>query len=120
MSGVDRFDVAAAAAAINRENRREALASAERKNRARAEGARLAKLLKERDPRLVRVWGFGSAFEEGRPFHASSDIDLAIEGGDLLLALSMVGTSEFRVDVVDLTRQEDQFAKTVREKGTLL
>ena len=48
---------------------------------ARIEAERLAREIGGADPSVRKIWGFGSVFEEGRPFREDSDIDLASDGG---------------------------------------
>lgn len=47
--------------------------------RGRKEGRRLAKAQAQADPEDLRVIGFGSAYEAGRPRH-SSDFDIGVLG----------------------------------------
>jgi hypothetical protein len=114
------FDLEAAAARINTENRRENARTEERRQAARKEGERLASLLRKADPHIVKIWGFGSAFETGRPFRMDSDIDLALEGGDIVRLHSITLASPFKVDLVDITGREDGFARAVRSQGVQL
>ena len=64
--------------------------------------------------------GLHSAFEARHPFRMDSDIDLALEGGDILRLLSAAQDSAFKVDFVDISDSDDQFARWIRERGTLL
>jgi hypothetical protein len=114
------FDIEAAARRMNAENQKEDERAKLRRLEAREEAARLAGRLRARDPALRRVWGFGSVFEESRPFSMDSDIDLAIEGGDILQLVSETEVSRFKVDIIDITDSTDTFAVLVREHGTLL
>ena len=116
----EAFDLALAAARINAENRRESEKAAARRLEARKEGERLAALLRKADPHVVRIWGFGSVFEASRPFRMDSDIDLALEGGDIVALYSIVLDSPFKVDLVDITGQEDGFARAVQSFGMAL
>jgi len=114
------FDIEAAARRMNAENRKEDERARLRRLEAREEAARLVYRLRARDPALRRVWGFGSVFDESRPFSMDSDIDLAIEGGDILKLVSETEGSCFKVDLIDITDSTDAFAALVREHGTLL
>ena len=119
MSDSQSFDFASLVERINEQNREHVVLCAQRKERALAEAHRLAQLLKG-DISVTRVWGFGSTFEESRPYHEHSDIDLAIEGGDFYRAVSLVSASEFKVDLVDITNRDDFFAQSIRKLGKLL
>ncbi len=74
-----------------------------RREEARNEAQRLAHLLYEALPGLKAVYGFGSVFEPRRPFTERSDIDLAIEGGELIDAVKICLKSTFPVDVIDIS-----------------
>jgi len=76
--------------------------------------------MRKADPALTAVWGFGSTFEENRPYRIDSDIDLAIEGGDLLKLFKFCEDSRFTVDLIDISNADDDFAKIVRKFGTSL
>jgi hypothetical protein len=76
--------------------------------------------MRDSDPSITRIWGLGSTFEEFRPYRMDSDIDLAVEGGDILSLLSITEDSSFKVDLIDLTGRDDGFARLARERGTLL
>jgi len=91
-----------------------------RRLEAKEEAARIAALLKSQDPKITRIWGFGSVFENSRPFSANSDIDLALEGGDYFEAFKIIEKSTFKVDLIDITNQTDYFASLVREHGKAL
>jgi hypothetical protein len=120
MPGLENSDIESIAGRINEENRGEDERAAARRIAAQAEAARIAAALRSGDPAIRRVWGFGSVFEASRRFRMDSDIDLAIEGGDLYRAVSVVGNSSFKVDVIDITDSSDSFAQLVREQGTIL
>lgn len=86
--------------------------------RERAEiGLRLATLLAG-VPELRRVLLFGST-ATGRNYRGDSDIDLAIEGGDLLACMAAVERSTFAVDVVELERLPEGIRSRAREEGLL-
>lgn len=120
MSAISNFDVMAAARRINEGNRRDGERCAERREAARVEARRLAADLRTRDPSIRAIWGFGSAFEVSRPFTMDSDIDLALEGGDVLKLFSATEGSAFKVDLIDISDREDDFARGIRERGTAL
>ena len=114
------FDIAAASRRINNENREEDRLISARRAAAQDEGRRLSAAMREKDGAIERVWGFGSTFEDFRPYRMDSDIDLAIEGGDVLSLISITEASSFKVDLIDLTGREDDFARLLRERGTTL
>jgi hypothetical protein len=120
MSAFPDFDIEAAARRINEENRLEDTRTEARRLLAREEGRRLAGMLRGKDSSIRAIWGFGSAFEPSRPFRMDSDIDLAIEGGDLIKLLPIAEASSFKVDLIDLTGCGDEFARLVREHGESL
>ncbi|MDA8426809.1 MAG: nucleotidyltransferase domain-containing protein [Treponema sp.] len=101
-----------------RENAREAEAAARRLEEARIEAARLAAELAARGA-ARRVILFGSA-ARGRGFRADSDIDLAIEGGDILAAMGIVESSAFHVDIVDLESANEGMRARVEAEGVTL
>ncbi len=47
--------------------------------------------------------GFGSTWELWRGYRKSSDIDLAMDGGDLMAAMAIVEGSDIPVDVLELS-----------------
>jgi len=81
---------------------------------------RLARDLPQSDKNIVRIIGFGSLFEKNRNFTQNSDIDLAIEGGDILKLFGIVNEAPIKVDLVDITDKSDDFSRLVRERGILL
>jgi predicted nucleotidyltransferase len=111
-------DAASYAPRLNAMNRRHAEEMAKRRDKARTEAERIAALFHAQLHGLEAVWAFGSAFEESKPFTEISDIDLAIEGGNLIEAVKIAYSSPFKVDVVDITGCSDDFARMVRSYGT--
>jgi predicted nucleotidyltransferase len=114
------FDLKAVAKRINEENRKEDERAALRRSEAHVEARRIAELLRMKDPGIRTIWGFGSTFEDSRPYRLDSDIDLAIEGGDILKLFSITEDSRFKIDLIDITGRDDGFAKMLRENGTRL
>lgn len=114
------IDLQAAAERLNGLNRAADAAAAERKREAAAEGLRLARLIGGSDPGVEKVWGFGSVYEEGRPFTMDSDIDLAVEGGELFSLLRLAERSPFKVDLIDIGGRSDGFAALLRSRAVLL
>jgi hypothetical protein len=49
-----------------------------------------------------------------------SDIDIAVEGGDILKLVPITEASSFSVDLLDISGADDEFARLVRAHGTLL
>ncbi len=91
----------------------------ERRKEARAHAEVLVKMIAEQDTTVVRVWGFGSVFDERLPFRSSSDIDLAVEGGTIL-AWKLSQRSPWSVDWVELADQHESIVRAVKENGVLL
>lgn len=114
------FDFAAATRRVINENRREKEELDALRIKAREVGVELARELVSADPRIRQIWGFGSAFEDDRPFTRNSDIDLAIEGGNILRLFGIAENADFPVDLIDITAQADAFALLIRENGRLL
>ncbi len=50
----------------------------------------------------------------------TSDIDLAVEGGDVLALMSLVEDEEFAVDLVELTSCHGSMADFIRSQGVVL
>ena len=114
------FDIGAVARRFNEENRAEDAKAAARREAARVEARRLAAAMRAKDSGIRAIFGFGSTFEETRPYRMDSDIDLAIEGGDILRLLSVTEDSAFSVDLIDITGAEDEFAREIRARGMRL
>lgn len=87
---------------------------------AKAEAKRLSAAIKSRIPGVSIIWGFGSVFEKNRPFSKTSDIDLALEGGDFFAVYRIVEQSSFKVDLIDITGKNDRFASLIRKNGVNL
>jgi hypothetical protein len=113
-------DPSDAARRMRAENAREAEILKSRRERAREIGKDLARKLSEGYPEIGRVWGFGSVFETWRDYRMGSDIDLAVESGDVLALMRVTEDAEFPVDVVDLSDCEPSFADFIRSQGTIL
>lgn len=88
----------------------------ERREEAILEAERLAKAIVAADPEVRRVFLFGS-LAEGMPKNLNFDIDLAIDGGDLYLAMGITDDSPFKVDIVELESLPEHVRKRVLEKG---
>jgi len=66
------------------------------------------------------VRGFGSTWELWRSYRKNSDIDLAIEGGDVLAAMALVEESPIPVDVLDLSSCPAAMAQFILDRGVIL
>lgn len=102
------------------ENEREVELLSRRRLDAQKLGRALAKKILSVHPEIKRVWGIGSTFEEWRSYHATSDIDLAIESGDVLSLMPLVEREEMEVDLVDLSSCDASFADFIRQQGVIL
>ncbi|GAB6091501.1 nucleotidyltransferase domain-containing protein [Spirochaeta dissipatitropha] len=113
-------DPSIAAKRILARNEQERISLARQRSEAQSEGRQLARNILEKYPEAMRVWGFGSTYEIWRNYHSSSDIDLAIEAGDLMTIYPMVECSRKKVDLVNLQDVPAAFAGFVRRNGTVL
>ena len=104
-------------AELNREHDK---AMHRRREEALREAYRLARRLYESLPGLKGVYGFGSVFETRSPYTEHSDIDLAIDGGELIDAVRICLHSPFQVDVVDITDPEAPLSRQIRERAVRL
>ena len=120
MSSPGRFDFDGSVQRINAQNRAEDARAAARRKLAIEDGRRLAAAFREMDGSIRAIWGFGSTFEAYRPYRMDSDIDLAVEGGNILKLYSIAEGSEFKVDLVDISDAVDGFAAAIRKNGHLL
>jgi len=107
------------AARWRRRNLHEKRQAEDRKQSARAEALRLARAFAEKAGGVRRVYLFGSCVG-ARRFGATSDIDLAIEGGDLLDCIRISYGSRFAVDVIDLADAGERMRARIRSEGELL
>ena len=87
---------------------------AETKARNAGAAARLAA-----DPSVHRILFFGSA-STGRGFRFDSDIDLAVEGGDILAHRAVAEGSTFAVDVIDILALPEPMRELLEPEGELL
>lgn len=85
---------------------------------ARSEARRLGSLLAQL-PACRRVVLFGSTARDG-DYREGSDIDLAIEGADILAAMAIVEASEFKVDIVDLGSIHPIMRSRIEQEGVVL
>jgi predicted nucleotidyltransferase len=104
---------------VNRENRIAATRTAELVSMAKKEAARLARSFAGADPALRRAVLFGSV-AHGRVSGQTFDIDLGIEGGDILRYIAIAEKSSFTVDVVDLQNVSEEFRRIVLSQAVTL
>ena len=102
------------------ENEKERSVIAGRREGARKAGRELAEAIVAGHPEVMRVWGFGSTFESWRAFRMDSDIDLAVEAGNVLELSRLVEGLGFSVDLVDLSECPDTLAVFIRSQGVVL
>ena len=100
------------------DNAREAVQIALRLDAARALARDLASSLSGY-PQVRRVFFFGSA-STGRDFRLDSDIDLAVEGGDILSHRALVEVAPIPVDVVDFLALPPLLREGIESEGELL
>ncbi|MEW5817330.1 MAG: nucleotidyltransferase domain-containing protein [Spirochaetota bacterium] len=90
-----------------------------RREQALKEAERLARCITEADPDVTGLWLFGSA-ATGEGFREDSDIDLELQGGDVLKAIKTAEDSMFPVDVVDFDALHASFRYLIMEYGIKL
>lgn len=112
------FDPQVSAAYWNQRNRRDAELLQARISQAWDEVRRLARDLREKAG-VNRLVLFGS-LAEGTVRSEQFDIDLAYEGGDDTLCLSVAETSSFSVDLVDYTLLPPHVQERVDRLGKVL
>ncbi len=113
------FDPRSYAAGLRRLNRREQERTAQRAVDARRVATQLAQHIGAQDPAVKRVYLFGS-LNGGVPRNSDFDIDLALDGGDVLRAMELAEESDFLVDVVSLQRLPTHVARKITNDGTIL
>jgi predicted nucleotidyltransferase len=118
LSEADRELIRGIALRVKDENAREEALVARRLQSAKAEALALARRLAA-DPQVRRVLFFGSA-ATGRDFRLDSDIDLAVEGGDILFHRATTERSAFSVDVVDIPALPVPLRKAIEMEGEIL
>ncbi|MGA2975644.1 MAG: nucleotidyltransferase domain-containing protein [Spirochaetia bacterium] len=119
MNDPERLFLQRIAENVNRENRVAAIRTAERVSEAKEEAARLARAFAGEDPALRRAVLFGSV-ARGRVSGPDFDIDLGIEGGDILRYIAVAEKSSFTVDVVDLQNVSEEFRRLVLSEAVTL
>lgn len=69
--------------AQQQENARVERALREKRQQAQLFGRTVAQAIVDKDPQVQLILGFGSVYDESRPFHEGSDLDLGISGGEV-------------------------------------
>jgi predicted nucleotidyltransferase len=91
-----------------------------RRREARKLAGKLAREILKKSPESKKVWGFGSTFDSWRSYRKSSDIDLAVESGDIMELLPLVEGYEYNVDLVDISSTSSEMADRIHRYGILL
>ena len=68
---------------------------------------------------MKRVVLFGS-LAEGVPRRLDFDIDLAMDGGDIYMAMDVAAASAIRVDLLDMNRVSEHMRARIAAKGIVL
>lgn len=95
----------------------------ERRSRLQETGVSMAETIISAFPEVERVWGFGSTYETWRNFRIDSDIDLAVEHGDLLKIYALVereAPEGTKVDLLDMESADAFFVEMIKKNGTVL
>ena len=116
----DGWSVDEAADRIKRRRAKRAEEVERRRVRAREWAERVAQQLGASDRSVERIIGFGSTFETWRNYRMSSDIDLAVVGGDWSHLMRHLPEGEFEVSLVELDLQPEEFARHVESHGVVL
>ena len=104
---------------LKRANEAEKAATLERVAQAKAEARSVAEKIGALDHDVHRIYLFGS-LAEGNPTHLDFDIDLAMVGGDVLVAMEAVEESEFSVDIVELKLLPRHLQQRIQSEGIVL
>lgn len=100
-------------------NRKDSRRLQERREDMLRDAERLAADMVRDVPGIRRIVLFGSLVRESAP-RSTSDIDLAIEGGNLAVAMRVAEASRFPVDVCELDSLRPAVAQRVAEGGRVL
>jgi predicted nucleotidyltransferase len=111
-----KFDPATYADGLRKLNEIECKQIEERIVVAKAEAVRLATAIKAADRQVHAIYLFGS-LARSEPTRLDFDIDLAMDGGDVYLAMDIVADSAFDVDVVDLNRLPQHVREGILQRG---
>lgn len=101
-------------------NAREQTSLDARRVQAQEEGRRLAQRILAEIPGATTVRGFGSTWELWRSYRKNSDIDLAMDGGDMLAAMALVEKSPIPVDILELSSCSIAMKQFILERGVIL
>ena len=113
------FDPEQYAAGLRAANERERAEIDRRAAEALREAQRLATEIGRADPSVKRVVLFGS-LAEGSPRSLQFDIDLALDGGDVYVAMEVAESSSWSVDIADLERLPEHVQLSVARDGRVL
>ena len=113
------FNAERYASGLRRANEIERNTTVERANAARTAAVRLADRIAAADEEVSRIYLFGSLLDD-TPSNPDFDIDLAIEGGDILAAVGAGEEEEFRVDVLALDQLPAHVQERIRREGRVL
>ena len=101
-------------------NAREHAALDSRRALAQEEGRRLALRILAEIPGAGTVRGFGSTWELWRSYRKNSDIDLAMDSGDVLAAMALVEKSPIPVDILELSSCPAAMTQIILDHGVIL
>lgn len=113
------FDPRPYAAGLRRLNQREQERTAHRATEARRVAEELAHRIGAHDPAVKCVYLFGS-LNTDTPRNPDFDIDLALDGGDVLRAMELAEESAFPVDIVRLQQLPPHVVRKITSDGTAL
>ncbi len=116
---VDSASLKVIADRIRKNNDAYDAAAGRKREEALKEARRLAHAFAEAAPELRRAYLFGSLLP-GREYRIDSDIDLAVEGGDMSNLMAIAESSQFDVDLVELSDLRETIADRVRAEGVVL
>lgn len=123
------FDAERYAAGLRHINRQERERTVHRTTLAHHEAMRIASAIGAQDADVRRVYLFGSLAGQvsasgsstaEAPRNTDFDIDLALDGGDVYRATEATESSQFRIDLVVLSRLPEHVRDRVVRTGTVL
>lgn len=113
------FDPRPYISGLRRRNDEEQREIAERARVAVGEAKRVADAIIQRDLDVRRVFLFGS-LASGSPRHLDFDIDLALDGGNVLDALDITELSAHSIDIVDFQLLPEHVRAATLANGIVL
>ncbi|MFW5995282.1 MAG: nucleotidyltransferase family protein [Spirochaetia bacterium] len=113
------FNAERYASGLRRANEIERNTTLERAKVAREAAVRLAERIAAADEGVSRIYLFGSLLSH-TPSNPDFDIDLAVEGGDILAATGAGEEADFKVDVLALDRLPTHVQERIRREGRVL